>query len=102
MGVLGFRVLGPKRRIGIEVNMALKGTLDPARYRVYIPYRSLMAALNTLNSPPVVSFNKGTLDPSRYRVLPRYGFESTDEGVEVAPGVRGLPKNRSTTIGFRV
>ena len=28
-----------------------------ALYKVYIPYRSLIEALYTLNSPPVVSFN---------------------------------------------
>ena len=36
-------------------------TIIEALWKVYIPYRSLVEALNTLSSPPVVSFN-----PSRF------------------------------------
>ena len=32
-------------------------TVIGAFWKVYIPYRSLLEALYTLNSPPVVSFN---------------------------------------------
>ena len=76
------------------------------RYRsliegLYIPYRSLIEALCTLNSPPVVSFRSNSPAPPRPPGLEaeRGGLEGDRGNVRAAHGRRKSGANPINSIG---
>ena len=55
--------------------------------KVYIPFRSLIEALYTLNSPPVVSFNLGNLEIGTTWKLPKLDAGKTKCAIDVTGAI---------------